>query len=270
MVFRWAFNIVLKQFTIFHFIIGACSLYNQTYGNLTIFNHTLHEIDIVIEDIDAYFAMSIINMSNITITGQGLVHEVAKFNNCVFEGSRIFLRSIRDCNVHTCHFKTESLPDSGHRFDYMLNVYSLVFLSIAESTFGEADENLSLKTNETHLGIRIENVLHSMIRNTFLANVLSNELQGTVIYITNSTLDIDYCQFYYNSAKRGIIVAENSVKMTISKSSFVSNHVVIEGLLLLLWHTTLVTQDSIYHNNKALGYFDVCLKRTLVGNVVVL
>ncbi len=218
---------------------------------MTIVNHTLHEIDITVADFDAYFVTSIINMSNITITGQG--HEVANFYDCVFGGSRILLRYIRDCKVQTCHFKTES-PDNVQRFDYMLNVFNLEFLSIANSVFGEADIALSINTNETDLGMRIENVLHSVIKNTLLANILSNELRGTAIYVTNSTLHIEHCQFYYNSAKQGIIVAEFSVKMTILMSSFVSNHAAEAGILMLLWHTTLVTQDSIYRNNKALEF----------------
>ena len=178
--------------------------------------------------------------------------------NSVFENSEIVIDSASNVTIEHSQF---ILGEVGKEEEpsHVIKVYNTGIFLLTDTYFGnksiqydQNDTGHSEMKNYTNLGINLENVLFAELRGCTFTGIKGEKSNGSAMLLKNTKIVMVSCQLYLNMAKNGLIFGNNSVNITSTNASFLSNYAGNSGAVYYLINfCSLTNVGSIFKNNTA-------------------
>ncbi len=205
---------------------------------------------ISLQNVSVIIANSTLINTNITL--HGTKNQSVLIRNCTFRGSQIVIDSVRNCTIESCNFITRDIS-INEESRHMLSVRNVDSLQVRQTDFlnpvlAEGEE----KMNNTHLGIKMDNVSLADIAHCTFRNLKSDSNNGSALLLTSSKVHIRRSRFLSNVAKYGVIFATSYAQITNFDCEFMGNHARHSGgAIYMANNCTLNNMDCTFQNNRA-------------------
>ncbi len=232
------------------------SFINDTY---TLNKTSIHDTFIRLENSSMFLSNAVVIGSKILVGG--MMDYSVLIENSVFEDSEIVINSASNVTIVYSHFIIEDRREEEEA-KHVVKVYNVGILFMTYTYFGklenqsiqgkENDSGHSKMKNSTNLGFKLENVRIAQLKSCTFAGIRAEKSNGSAMLLKNTDILMESCHFNSNMANNGVIFGENSVNITTSNSSFLSNHAIKSGAVFYLTKSCSITNDgSIFQNNSA-------------------
>ena len=222
---------------------------DSKYDAIKLLNVAVEHSELTVYNLDVF----IINSSFVNTVWriEGKLQNMVHIANCVFSGSYIHIQGQGYVRMTSVNLLSKYITKNSVQRN-MLVLNDVKNVTISSLNIDIVDGLIIDSSEQTDLGMSMNNVTHIEIRTSVFRNIVSNSQKGSVLSMGSTSAVFIDCIFQSNEGYHGIIYAQMS-SIVNSNCSYLSNTAKMGGVFYLEHHVELHNRGCLFEGNSVTG-----------------
>ncbi len=222
---------------------------DSKYDAIKLLNMVVEGSELTVYNLDVFIKNS--SFVNTVWWMEGKLQNMVHIENCVFTGSYIHIQGQGYVMMTSVNLLPKYIIKHGIQRN-MLVLNDIKNVTISSLSIDTVDELIIDSSEQTDLGMSMNNVTYIEIQTSVFRNIVSKSQKGSVLSMVSTSAVFIECIFQSNKGYYGIIYAQMS-SIVNSNCSYLSNTAKMGGVFYLEHHVELHNRGCLFEGNSVTG-----------------